>query len=166
MRVVIALGSNLGDRLANLKNAATAVAKLTAGSMHKSAVYESWPVDCPPGSNQFLNTIVEIEVDDKTSPDQLLGQLKRIESKLGRKPKQILNEPRVIDLDLISCGSIRVNSPELMLPHPRAHQRRFVLQPLCDLDSDLVLPGQTRSVAKLLADLPDDGSLRLFAREW
>lgn len=166
MRVFIALGSNLGDRLANLRNAAQQVAVLSVGSICKSPVYETAPVDCPPGSGQFLNAILALEVRDKVSPHELLGKLKQIEAMLGRKSKLVPNEPRPIDLDLICCGSARIDSPDLTLPHPRAHVRRFVLQPFCDVAPDLILPNQIKTVRELLSELPDDGSMRLFAREW
>ncbi|MSR65452.1 MAG: 2-amino-4-hydroxy-6-hydroxymethyldihydropteridine diphosphokinase [Verrucomicrobiae bacterium] len=166
MKVVVSLGSNLGDKLANLKLAADALQPLSRSPIRKSAVYESSPVDCPPDSPSFLNAVVELEVDDGLSPHKLLQTLQSIERKLGRKPKQILNEPRPIDLDLIYCGSMKVNSPDLTLPHPRAHLRWFVLQPLCDLSPDLVLPGQTKTVRELLAALPDDKTVRLFATTW
>lgn len=166
MRAFIALGSNLGDRLANLRNAAQQVAVLSLGSVRKSAVYETAPLDCPPGSGRFLNAILALEVSDHVSPHELFGKLKQIEAMLGRKSKQVPNEPRPIDLDVICHGSIQLNTPGLVLPHPRAHMRRFVLQPLCDVAPDLVLPGQTQIVLELLAHLPDDGSVRLFAREW
>ena len=166
MKIAVALGSNLGDKLANLKLAAAALQSLSRKPIRKSAVYESSPVNCPPNSPTFLNAVVEWEADDGLSPHELLKKLQSIERKLGRRPKQVLNEPRPIDLDLICCGSWKVNAADLTLPHPRAHQRRFVLQPLCDLSPDLVLPNQTKTVRELLAVLPDDESVRLFAASW
>jgi len=89
-----------------------------------------------------------------------------LEKEFGRMPKKILNEPRPLDLDLIAFGDeIRPaapkrreggNSPDLILPHPRAHLRRFVLQPLSEIASELILPGQEKSVSELLAELPAD----------
>jgi 2-amino-4-hydroxy-6-hydroxymethyldihydropteridine diphosphokinase len=82
--------------------------------------------------------------------------LRKLERKFGRRPKKVLNEARPLDLDLIAFGNETCNSPELILPHPRAHLRRFVLQPLSEIASDFVLPGQGRTVAGLLAGLPPD----------
>jgi len=81
-----------------------------------------------------------------------------LEKVFGRTPKKVLNEPRPLDLDLIAFGQETRNSPDLVLPHPRAHTRRFVLQPLCEIAPDLVLPGQTRTVAQLLAGLNESES--------
>jgi 2-amino-4-hydroxy-6-hydroxymethyldihydropteridine diphosphokinase len=83
-----------------------------------------------------------------------------MEKAFGRKPKQVLNEPRPLDLDLIAFGAERRNTPELTLPHPRAHRRRFVLAPLAEIVPDLVLPGQTSTVRELLAGLPAGQTLR------
>jgi 2-amino-4-hydroxy-6-hydroxymethyldihydropteridine diphosphokinase len=85
-------------------------------------------------------------------------KLQTMEKEFGRKPKQVLNEARPLDLDLIAFGNETWNSPEITLPHPRAHERRFVLQPLSEIAPDLVLPGQTKTILELLARLPgDDG---------
>ena len=160
------MGSNLGDRLASLQTAATELQALSRLPLRKSSVYESTPVDCPPGSPQFLNAVVELEVDDSISPHQLLTKLKEIEQRLGRNPKQTVNEPRPIDLDLIYCDELQIHSDNLVLPHPRAHQRRFVLQPLNDLSPNLVLPSQTKSVRELLAALPSDETVTRFVSRW
>jgi 2-amino-4-hydroxy-6-hydroxymethyldihydropteridine diphosphokinase len=88
------------------------------------------------------------------TPESLLGKLQALEKEFGRQPKKILNEPRPLDLDLIAFGSERRVSNSLTLPHPRAHLRRFVLLPLSEIAPDLVLPGQTKSVSQLLAELP------------
>ena len=78
-----------------------------------------------------------------------------LEKELDRSLKKVLNEPRSLDLDLIAFGSEIRNTQELVLPHPRAHLRRFVLQPLSEIAPDLILPGQSKTVVKLLAGLPD-----------
>ncbi|HKW27726.1 MAG TPA: 2-amino-4-hydroxy-6-hydroxymethyldihydropteridine diphosphokinase, partial [Verrucomicrobiae bacterium] len=93
--------------------------------------------------------------EDETA-EWLLQKLRLLEKEFGRPPKQALNEPRPLDLDLIAFGSETHNTPELVLPHPRAHRRRFVLQPLCEIASDLVLPGQVKTVAQLLTELSSD----------
>ena len=78
-----------------------------------------------------------------------------MEKEFGREPKQVLNEPRLLDLDLIAFGAETRNSPDLILPHPRAHRRRFVLQPLAEIAPDFILPGQSKTVSQLLAELPE-----------
>jgi 2-amino-4-hydroxy-6-hydroxymethyldihydropteridine diphosphokinase len=165
LKVAIALGSNLGDRLATLRSAIVELGGLSRQPLRKSRLYETAPVDCPPGSMPFLNAVVELEVDDQLSPHDLLRKLQAIEAKLGRKQKVMHNEPRPIDLDMICFGEQRVNAADLVLPHPRAHLRKFVLQPFSDLSPDLILPGQTMSVAELLGELRD-GPLTPFAEPW
>ncbi|MCL5097468.1 MAG: 2-amino-4-hydroxy-6-hydroxymethyldihydropteridine diphosphokinase, partial [Candidatus Omnitrophica bacterium] len=81
------------------------------------------------------------------------------EMEFGRPPARVPNEPRLLDLDLIAFGTQTRHTPGLILPHPRAHQRRFVLQPLAEIAPDLVLPGQVKTVAQLLADLESDETL-------
>lgn len=87
-------------------------------------------------------------------PASLLKKLRDLENEFGRSPKKVLNEPRPLDLDLIAFGDERCDLPELILPHPRAHLRRFVLQPLSEIAPALILPGQGKTVAELLALLP------------
>jgi 2-amino-4-hydroxy-6-hydroxymethyldihydropteridine diphosphokinase len=82
-----------------------------------------------------------------------------LEKEFGRQPKSILNQPRPLDLDLIAFGNETWNTPELILPHPRAHQRQFVLQPLAEIAPEFILPGQGRTVAELLAALATDETL-------
>ena len=101
----------------------------------------------------FVNAVVGLEPQEGETPESLLKKLRRLEKEFGRPPKQILNEPRPLDLDLIAFGPETRHTPELILPHPRAHQRRFVLQPLSEIAPELVLAGQGKTVAKLLARL-------------
>jgi len=116
----------------------------------KSSLFETTPVDCPPGSPPFINAIVALHPRQAETPESLLGKLQMIEKEFGRQPKTILNEPRPLDLDLIAFGSARRSTNRLTLPHPRAHLRRFVLEPLAEIAPDFILPGQRKNVGQLL----------------
>ena len=115
---------------------------------------QTTPVDCPPGSPDFVNAVVSFKPRTNETPESLLEKLQALEKEFGRAPKKIPNEPRPLDLDLIAFGNETRNSPELILPHPRAHLRKFVLQPLSEIAPELILPGRTKTVAQLLAELP------------
>ena len=97
------------------------------------------------------------------TPETLLAKLQALEREFGRRPKEVMNEPRLLDLDLIAFGGETRVTRELTLPHPRAHQRRFVLQPLSDIAPELILAGQAETVVQLLARLPPDASIRKLA---
>ena len=152
----IALGSNLGDPARILREAMARLQELSEGPILKSSLWQTSPVDCPPGSPPFVNAIVGLPPRAGETPESLLAKLQALERDFGRRPKQVLNEPRPLDLDLIAFGAETRNTPTLTLPHPRAHRRRFVLQPLSEIAPDLVLPGQTKTVDALLADLRTD----------
>jgi 2-amino-4-hydroxy-6-hydroxymethyldihydropteridine diphosphokinase len=156
----IALGSNLGDPRQTVLGAMARLGELSDRPLSKSSLWESEPVDCPPGSPKFINAVVGLTPRRDETPGSLLAKLQAIEKEFGRRPKKLLNEPRPLDLDLIAFGAEIRNTPGLVLPHPRAHQRRFVLQPLSEIAPALVLPGQSLSVAELLRALPADTSVR------
>jgi 2-amino-4-hydroxy-6-hydroxymethyldihydropteridine diphosphokinase len=166
MRAAIALGSNLGDRLANLQNARDRIRALdgTAEPTVQSAVYETSPVDCEPGAQNFYNAVIEIGF--AKSADALFEALQKIERALGRECNHERNVSRTIDLDLLYCGSERRADASLQLPHPRMTERKFVLQPLCDIAPDLRLPGQTKNVGELLAQLQDQGKITRLTDTW
>lgn len=145
--VYLALGSNLGNRLANLKNA---IANLTPQMdvKKKSPVYETPPwgyADQPPFLNQCVmaNTYLD--------PESLLGHLKRLETALGRETS-FENGPRLIDIDILFYDDLILNTPPLVIPHPRLHTRGFVLVPLNDIAPDLVHPVLGKPVSELLLD--------------
>jgi 2-amino-4-hydroxy-6-hydroxymethyldihydropteridine diphosphokinase len=152
----VALGSNLGDSRQILLAALAQLEKLSDAPILKSSLWQTTPVDCPPGSPTFLNAVAGLVPREGETPESLLKKLQALEKGFGRRPKKILNEPRPLDLDLIAFGNETRNSEELILPHPRAHQRRFVLQPLSEIAPDLVLPGQMKTFLQLLAELPAD----------
>ena len=151
--VIVALGSNLGDSRQIFAQAITRLQELSAAPLVVSTFIETAPVDCPPGSPQFLNAVIGLAPRAGETPESLHGKLQALEKAFGRRLKQVLNEPRPLDLDLIAFGSERRDTPQLTLPHPRAHLRRFVLQPLAEIAPDFILPGQARTAAELLADL-------------
>lgn len=152
-RAGIALGTNLGDRLAHLRAARD---RLVSGSpdpasLLQAPVYQAAPVACPDGSPDFYNTVIELEID--LSPLELLRETQVIECQLGRPVGGPRNAPRVIDVDLLYLGMVRFDSGELLLPHPRLGRRRFVLQPLADIRPLLVLPGHPGTIAARLREL-------------
>ena len=152
----ISLGSNLGDSPAILRAAMARLQGLSDEPIAKSSLWQTTPVDCPPGSPLFINAVAGLRTRAGETPESLLHSLQLLEVEFGRRPKMVLNEPRPLDLDLLGFGLEFRNSPQLILPHPRAHLRRFVLQPWSELAPDLVLPGQTLSISDLLAGLPPD----------
>jgi 2-amino-4-hydroxy-6-hydroxymethyldihydropteridine diphosphokinase len=166
MRTAVALGSNLGDRLENLRAARRQILDLpdVQPPIFSSAIYETEPVDCEAGAEKFLNAVVEFDYEG--DPASLLEQLIRLEGALGRRRDHPKNISRSIDLDLLYCGERNIHKEGLQLPHPRMHLRNFVLQPLADIRPDLVLPGQTKTVAELLAQLEESGEVVRFIDDW
>ena len=166
MRTAVALGSNLGNRLENLRAARKAIFNLASvkAPILSSAVYETEPVGCEPEAGKFLNSVVEFEYGG--DPAGLLEQVIEIEETLGRRRHHPQNISRTIDIDLLYCGERRINDERLQLPHPRLHLRQFVLRPLGDIRPDLVLSGQTNTVSDLLADFKDSGAVVRFAESW
>ena len=152
-RVGIALGSNLGDRTANLEAARTCLREIaTPGEPFlRASDHQTEPLHCPPGSPLFCNSVVEIAFDG--NPFELLELTQAIEKQLGRLTKPERNAPRIIDVDLLYFGDEIVDTEELALPHPRIGERLFVLEPLAEIRPELILPGQTESIAKLLGRL-------------
>ncbi|MBI1840777.1 MAG: 2-amino-4-hydroxy-6-hydroxymethyldihydropteridine diphosphokinase [Verrucomicrobia bacterium] len=150
---VVALGSNLGRSRAVLSLAVKRLRKLSASPLRCSSVWSTAPVDCPPGSPDFLNAVVALEPFRDETPESLLKKLQALEREFGRRPKKVLNEPRPLDLDLILFGRERRDSALLRLPHPRALARIFVLGPLCEVAPDLVFPGRRLNVRTFLERL-------------
>jgi 2-amino-4-hydroxy-6-hydroxymethyldihydropteridine diphosphokinase len=146
----IALGSNVGDRKANLDAAESAVA--SAGGIyldHASPTYES-PPEGPTDQPHFLNRVLAI--DTWLGPHELLKACEEVEKALGPKKKGSQG-PRVIDVDVLLYGDLVVDEPDLKIPHEDLKSRPFFLKPLADVAGDIVIPGEGVPVSRLLADL-------------
>jgi len=156
----VALGSNLGDSVRNVLRAFEKLEALSTKPILRSSLWQTTPVDCPPGSPAFANAMAGLFPLPGETPESLLRKLQAIEHEFGRQPKRMQNEARPLDLDLIYFRGETRGTTELTLPHPRAHQRRFVLQPLSEIAPELILPGQAKSVQELLEGLPEDQSMR------
>jgi len=149
-RAFIGIGSNEGDRLAFISKAVQALASLSEIRVTQMAlISESEPVGGPP-QGPYLNTVVELET--LLTPSVLLGRLKAIEGQLGRKPAAQRWTPRPIDLDVLLYDDLVLQDPALTIPHPRMHERRFVLEPLAQLAPDFVHPVLKQTVRELLAN--------------
>ncbi|RDI96332.1 2-amino-4-hydroxy-6-hydroxymethyldihydropteridine diphosphokinase [Meiothermus sp. QL-1] len=154
-RYAIALGSNLGDRLAYLRQGLALLLQRTdAFELCSSQVYDTDPVGGPEGQNTYLNAAVTFK--SRLEPPVLLEHLLAIERQAGRK-RHRPNEPRTLDLDLLLCDALRLQTPALTLPHPRMHLRAFVLVPLAEIAPDWVVPGLEQSVGALQARLGTAG---------
>ncbi|WP_323792986.1 2-amino-4-hydroxy-6-hydroxymethyldihydropteridine diphosphokinase [Nocardioides sp.] len=150
-RVVISLGSNLGERLATLQGAVDAIADTPdVWVTGVSPVYETEPVGCPEGSKNFLNAV--LLADTTLAANRLMDRALAVEDAFARERGDVANAPRTLDVDLIVVGDRRSDTEALRLPHPRAAERAFVLKPWFDLEPDAELPG-FGSVADLLANL-------------
>jgi 2-amino-4-hydroxy-6-hydroxymethyldihydropteridine diphosphokinase len=160
---VVALGSNLGDSAATIRAVIVELQGLSAGPLLRSSLWRSTPIDCPPGSPDFINAVVAFEPVTNETPESLLTKLHAIELQFGRKRTGIVNEARALDLDIIAFGDERRNTKELALPHPRATQRCFVLAPLAEILPTFQAPGWPATAAELLGELTDAGLVERIA---
>lgn len=152
----VALGSNLGDSRKIILDAMARLQNFSDEPILKSSLWQTSPVNCPPDSPKFVNAVVGFIPKKNETPESLLKKLRELEIEFGRTSKKLQNEPRPLDLDLIAFGNEIRNSPELVLPHSRAHLRKFVLQPLSEIAPELVLPNQSKTVSQLLAEISSD----------
>lgn len=159
-RVLVALGSNEGDSRVLLAAAIASLAGRAAAEFRVSALYRTAPVDCPAGARDFINAAVAFVAQPGETPESLLDFLQSLEAAAGRPGLRPRNAPRPLDADLILFGGETRCDQRLELPHPRALQRRFVLQPAADVAATLRWPGSTSTVAELLAQLPPDRSMK------
>ena len=142
----VALGANLGAAAGTLREAADSIAGWSPAELL--------------GSPLFLNAALGLQPTPGTTPESLLDALLALEARLGRTRSGLANAPRAIDLDLIAFGTETRTTPTLVLPHPRAHERAFVLAPLAEIAPGLVLPGQKQTVSGLLATLGQSEAIK------
>jgi 2-amino-4-hydroxy-6-hydroxymethyldihydropteridine diphosphokinase len=160
-RAVLALGSNLGDRRQNLQGAVDGLSAAPGlGFRAVSPVYETRPVGGP-GQPDYLNAVIAVET--ALPARAILDRAHRVEDTLGRV-REVRWGPRTLDVDLIVVGDEISDAPELTLPHPRAHERAFVLAPWRDIEPDAEIPGRGQ-VADLLAGIGLDGVRRAAGSE-
>jgi 2-amino-4-hydroxy-6-hydroxymethyldihydropteridine diphosphokinase len=156
-RVGLALGSNIGNRLDHLGAAVERLQAIRSGDHWLgSFIYETAPINCPPGAESFLNAVVEFDttLDLLAFHDATLA----IEAALGRPERRPRHAPRPIDLDILYFGDLHLESDQLTLPHPRIHEREFVLRPLADIRPDLV------DLTQLAATVDPEHPLQRFRR--
>ena len=159
-RIYLGLGSNLGDREANLGEAARRIRDSGLSIIRPSSIYETEPVgylDQP----WFLNQVIEAESAGVIDPGDLLDGLLCIEREMGRR-REMVNGPRLIDIDLLLYGEVILSLEKITLPHPRMHLRRFVLEPLREIAPGVKHPVIGKTAGELLAALDDPATVRVY----
>ncbi len=168
MEIGFSLGSNLYNRKRLLMQAKNLLLSAPRTSfVAQSPIYETTPVDVKPEYQDmaYLNSIVLVE--SELPLDSWLSYIGKIEKNLGReRDNDDRNAPRPIDVDIIYAGEQIIDSGGLEVPHPRWAERRFVVQPLCDVRPKLVLPEASKTVAQILNSLPPDAGLSVFEERW
>jgi 2-amino-4-hydroxy-6-hydroxymethyldihydropteridine diphosphokinase len=154
--IYLSLGSNIGDRAANIARAVSALAQHGVHVTRQSSLYETEPVDFR-DQEWFLNCVVEAQTE--LEPAELMDALLQIERALGRH-RLVPKGPRLIDIDILLYGSSVVRAPELEVPHPRMADRRFVLVPFNEIAPDTLHPVLNKTIAELLATNPDVSEVR------
>lgn len=158
--VYLGIGSNLGDRESNLRNAVEKLGEYAGKILKVSSVYETEPWGFK-SDEKFLNMVVELETSLK--PSGLLGRLLMIESMMGRLREGKQYSSRIIDIDILFYGNLGCYTKALEIPHPKLHERKFVLAPLAEIVPDLVHPVLKKSITQLLSECSDKGNvIRLY----
>ena len=155
--VYLSLGSNVGDRAKNLQGAIAALGKSGVQVVRVSSLYETEPVDYL-DQPWFLNCAVEAET--QLAALDLLHAVRGIEAQMGSK-KLVAKGPRLIDIDILLYGNEFIDTPELQVPHPRMHLRRFVLEPLAEVAPSVRHPVSHLSISELLTSTPDKSAVRV-----
>lgn len=158
----VGIGSNLAtdqdEPIGLLQRAFAALALLSDYPILVSSLWESMPLDCPAGSPRFVNAVAALR-PRHNDPRQLLGSLQKIEDDFGRRRGAVRNAPRTLDLDILSFGAALMHEAALTLPHPRMHERAFVLKPLLEIAPNYRVPGMKRPASALLREIVGQGTL-------
>jgi 2-amino-4-hydroxy-6-hydroxymethyldihydropteridine diphosphokinase len=160
VRVYVGMGSNLGDRAGNLLLGVRGMMSASLRVLRLSSVYETEPVGVSDAQPAYLNAVAELG-PPLPRPEELLARLLKIEYALGRR-RAHANAARTLDLDLLLYGDATLTTPLLTLPHPRMRQRRFVLEPLCELVPDALHPVLKKTCAQLLAETDDRSRVKIW----
>lgn len=158
-KVFLGLGSNLGNREHNLKGAIEKIQEFTELVIRTSSIYETEPWGFQ-SENNFLNMTVEVETN--LNPSGLLGRLLMIESLLGRLREGKQYKSRIIDLDILLFGEQIINKAGLVIPHPRMADRRFVLEPLCEIAPGVIHPVFGKTITELLSECKDESKVAKY----
>ena len=160
-KVAISIGSNLGDKFANVRGSVKHIAELERTELLSvSSLYKTEPVGYEP-QEDFINMAVVI--DTELEPYELLEQLQQIEQDFKRE-RTIPNGPRTLDLDIISYEGVTIDEPKLTIPHPRMNWRRFALEPLAEIAPELEPRDDGKTIETLLKDCEDDSSVVLIEK--
>ena len=164
MRCGIAFGSNIENRLANIREGRERSCSLyePRTPIGVSSIYETAPVDCEPGTMPCLSAVMEINFTGP--PVALLDRSLEIERAMGRRSKRPRNSPRIIDLDVLYAGNLVLNNPEIIILHPRLRQRRFALTPLAESSPDLVLSRRPEASSRAGRSGPGHATRRSIVR--
>ena len=155
----LSLGSNLGHKKENCQQGIRLLSEIPCTDLlARAPFYRTEPVDFE-DQDWFVNTAVKIETT--LAPLPLLEALKSIERRVGRRPSSVRFGPRVLDLDIILFDQLILDDPQLCIPHPRMHKRRFVLQPICDIEPTVLHPVRCKTVSEMLAAI-DPRSQRIM----
>ena len=156
-KVFLGIGTNLGNRESNLKEAVARIEEYIGPVVKSSSVYETEPWGFQT-ENEFLNMVVKVET--KLTPSGLLGRILMIESLSGRVRGEKQYTSRVIDIDLLLYENMIIDEESLKIPHPLMHERRFVLVPLCEIESQMIHPVLNKSIASLLGACKDKSKVK------
>ncbi len=148
LNIALGLGSNLGDRVENIRDAVARLSERGVMEAAVSSLIETEAVGCPPGAPDFLNAAVVGRW--KGTTEALLDVCQGIEQELGRPADHGVNQSRTIDIDILLVGDLELTTSRLTVPHPRLTQRRFVLEPLAEIAPDWIVPGTGSTVSEFL----------------